>query len=437
MKSRFYLLALLSVLLVACRDRNAENLKRLAPKDSADLIIVGISPGYTEAQGERFLRSFGKLLGRAKLGSNIMIFDALNCQRVTEFSIPADNPNLASERARGDAFAQQILDLRRFILGQADSSGHVAAIHVPRFLETVSQIASRTEGKTSVLIVGSALHQDSTGHWTFEDLSHPSDGVLLASPLENVFGTVGRESFLTGIDLHFVCWDEWETDAYRLAVHRFWHLYCQRQQEENPVGLLTFTSDLDEGIRRLLEPDVVPLWEFEIDEKSTSREMVPIPSQLPQVPDEPASLEEEAEHEADESVPPEGLARVGLRWKDEIDLDLYVETPGGKQLFYDRRKCDEAYFYKDERNAPKDSRGFEYVHFPQPVDPRTVKVWVNFYRGETSTSPEAELLFEFHGKWYKDTVTIESRGGNRGQDRQSDRSGSHWFGPINLKLPGS
>ncbi len=437
MKSHFYILIFICVLLSSCGDRNAEALKRLAPTDSADLIIVGISPGLTEGQGERFLRSVGELLGRAKLGSDIIIIDALSCRRVVEFSIPDDNDNMAQEKARSETFAPRILELRRFIMGEADSSGHVASLHVPRFLEMVSQIASRSGEKTSVLMVGSALHQDADDNWTFKDLSYPSDGVFLASPLENLFGTVGREDFLSGIDLHFIYLDEWRSDAYRVAVHRFWHLYCQRQQKDNPVGLLTFSSDLDEGIRRLLQPNLTPLWDFEIDDKSTSREMVRIPSQLPKVPEMPMTLEDKPEQEGEQPLPLEGLSRVGLRWKDQVDLDLYVETPGGEQLFYDRRRCDEAYFYKDDRNSPKGSRGFEYVNFFNPVDPREARVWVNFYRGEASTSPVAELLFEFHGKWYVVPVTVESRQGNRGQDRRSDRSGPHWVGPINLKLPGS
>lgn len=436
MKSKIQTLILCLFLLSSCGDREAENLSRLAHEDSADLIIVGISPGLSEAQGERFLLSFVSLLSRVKLGSNTIVIDALNCERIAEFSIPADNPKMASEKARADVFSQGVLKLRRFITGQADSSEHIASLHVPRFLEMVSQIASRTEGKTSVLLVGSALHQDPGDHWTFKDLSYPSDGVLSASPLENLFGTVGKENFLTGIEIHFICQDEWESDAYRIAVHRFWHLYCQQQQEES-VGLITFSSDLDEGIKRLLEPGLKPLWQFEIDEKLTSREMVRIPSQLPDVPRNPLSLEEEPEKENDKPLPPEGLSRVGLRWDREIDLDLYVQTPGGDQLYFDHRKSDDAYFYKDERNAPKDSRGFEYVSFAELVDPRKTKVWVNFYRGSAAVSPKSELLFEFHGKWYAVPVIIESREGNRGRDRQSDRSGPHWSGPINLKIPGS
>ena len=300
-----------------------------------------------------------------------------------------------------------------------------------------TEIASSRDGKTSVLMIGSALHHDAEGIWSFQDLRIPGDGTLKASPLKSPFGTVGKEKFLSNMELHFVHLNDWESEPYRFAVRRFWHLFCKLQQEA-PVGLLTFTSDLKQGVARLLTPDLKPLWVFEIDEKAKALEMVPISPQISEVPEKilpvlDASKSTESKRNGSQS--PAGLTRLGLRWKANIDLDLYVRTPSGQELFFDRRTCTDAFFYKDDSQAPADSRGFEHVVFASPVDPTELQIWVNHYLGELKGAPSAELVFEFHGQWYSKALSLDSTSGNRGINRDSKRSAPHWMGPIKISLP--
>ena len=49
----------------------------------------------------------------------------------------------------------------------------------------------------------------------------------------------------------------------------------------------------------------------------------------------------------------EGPLKIGIRWKQNIDLDLYAAPrPGAETLFFQHPRSPEGYYFKDHRSSP-------------------------------------------------------------------------------------
>ncbi len=117
------------------------------------------------------------------------------------------------------------------------------------------------------------------------------------------------------------------------------------------------------------------------------------------------------------STPPSrmtGPMKIGIRWKEDIDLDLYA-TPrkDAETLFFEHTKSPEGYYFKDHRSSP--GREYEYIEFESPVDIREVKSFVNFYGGSSPGGPRGEVRIEFLNHIYSGSFAIESPDGNQGR----------------------
>src|SRR5262249_40799284 len=119
--------------------------------------------------------------------------------------------------------------------------------------------------------------------------------------------------------------------------------------------------------------------------------------------------------------PPEtmvGALKIGIRWKSNIDLDLYA-TPrhGSETLFFQHPRSPEGYYYKDHRSSP--GREYEFIEFESPVDIREVEAFVNFYKGSCPEGPRGEVRIEYEGRIYGALFSIQSSEGNRGRAGKS------------------
>ena len=88
----------------------------------------------------------------------------------------------------------------------------------------------------------------------------------------------------------------------------------------------------------------------------------------------------------------QGHVRIGIKWPGKLDLDLHVTPrPGAKELYYNLTKTPEGTLEKDW-SSPKGTMGYETVELRGPVDLRTLKIALNFYRGEKAPGgPNATL----------------------------------------------
>jgi hypothetical protein len=118
-----------------------------------------------------------------------------------------------------------------------------------------------------------------------------------------------------------------------------------------------------------------------------------------------------------------GPMKIGIRWKGDIDLDLYSSaTPDSETLFFEHTRAPEGYYFKDHRSSP--DREYEFIEFESPVDVYRVQSDINFYKGEAPNGPDGEIRIEFEGRIYSSHFAIEAPHGNKG--RTGSSQGRYW-----------
>jgi hypothetical protein len=109
-----------------------------------------------------------------------------------------------------------------------------------------------------------------------------------------------------------------------------------------------------------------------------------------------------------------GKMKIGIRWKNSIDLDLYAApVHGAETLYFEHPRSPEGYYYKDHRSSP--GREYEFVEFDTPVDARKIEASVNFYEGSSPGGTGGEVRIEFDGRIYSAPFSIRASTGNRGR----------------------
>jgi hypothetical protein len=119
-----------------------------------------------------------------------------------------------------------------------------------------------------------------------------------------------------------------------------------------------------------------------------------------------------------------GPMKIGIRWRNNIDLDLYATPRNGAQtLYFERSRSPEGYYYKDHRSSP--GREYEFIEFETPVDVRQVEAHINFYGGSAPGGARGEARVEFDGRIYSAPFSIPASRGNRG--RSGHQQQDFWF----------
>ena len=125
-------------------------------------------------------------------------------------------------------------------------------------------------------------------------------------------------------------------------------------------------------------------------------------------------------------VPPSvqvGPMKIGIRWKEKVDLDLYATPrPAAETLYFEHVRSPEGYYYKDHRSSP--GREYEFIEFESPVDIREVEAFVNFYKGDWPGGAHGEVRIEFDGRIYGAPFSIPAERGNLG--RAGRAQGEFW-----------
>jgi hypothetical protein len=240
----------------------------------------------------------------------------------------------------------------------------------------------------------------------------PSDGHLRASREQSVFGFDPGEGSSPGF---LVCWayfgDPWVSDLHREKVERFWALYLERRGGR----LASFSADLPTALDAFNSPAPGP--------NAASRGWAPDPLQArPEMLRVSRRvnlvdwLSGDALPETNPPPPSRLVAplKIGIRWKENIDLDLYAAPRrDAETLFFQHPRSPEGYYSKDHRSSP--GREYEFIEFESPVDARNVRAFVNFYRGSCPDGPRGEVRIEFLNRIYSGAFAIASPEGNQGR----------------------
>jgi hypothetical protein len=408
---RYYLLSLL----LAFGLEAAEPPYQATPPQ---LFVIGISPYLDKSVKDEVYRGIVRLLVEdLPLNSTVAIYDAFELHSITRVTLPEARA-FRSSKTRANQFAPAIHEVMLFLAKEHPKPktprlNFDAAIRLPQFCDFLADNLREVNGPMRLLLLGSPLYQDAKEPgFSMVEGFFPSDGHLRASREQTVFGFNDDTNSLPALLVYWGYFgDPWISDLHKEKINRFWSLYLKRRGAQ----LITFSSDLSTSLAGFgqdansARPSAKG---WVLDPEQTKIEMLRIGRNvevadwltrdaLPMVATGPPSILV-------------GPMKIGIRWKDNIDLDLYAAPRrGAETLFFQHTRSPEGYYYKDHRSSP--GREYEFIEFESPVDAREVEASVNFYKGWLDEGPRGEVRVEFDGKIYSATFSIRSTEGNRGR----------------------
>jgi len=383
--------------------------------------VIGISPFLENSAKDEIYRGIVRLLVEGlPLNSTVTICDAFNLKTITQVTLPNARA-FNSPKTRANQFAEPIRELKLFLAREHARPTNAnlsfrGSIQVPQFLDFLGETLSSTNPSPAVLLVGSPLYEDAKepGFSMIEGY-FPSDGHLRASRERSIFGLSGDPGF--PLMVHWLYQgDPWLNDLHREKVTRFWSLYLERRGGQ----LAGFSTDLPTVLQNFREPAAAPRMakHWKLDPDQTKVEMLRVGRTV-----EVADWLTRDLAAGGAQRPPSvmvGPMKIGIRWKHNIDLDLYA-TPReeAETLFFQHTHSPEGYYYKDHRHSP--GREFEFIEFETPVDVREVEASVNFYKGECPGGAHGEVRIEFDGRIYAAPFFVPASEGNLGRTGRSQQ----------------
>jgi hypothetical protein len=398
----------------------------------ARTFVVGVSPFLDKGVKDDIYRSLVRLLVQdLPLNSSVEFYDAFFLKTIARVEIP-EAVAFRSPKTRANQFASAIRDLKQFLAQEHarpmdKKLKFEAAVRLPQLCDFLLENLPQSNQPWTLLLIGSPLYQDQKEPgFSMVDGYFPSDGHLHSSRDKSVFGLADARKAPRGFAAHWVYFgDPWSSDLYHEKVTRFWTLYFEGRGGE----LRTFCGDLPTAIDHFRHdsaaPDAGQHWA--LDPQQTKIEMLRIGREV----DVTDWIERDSIPEVAQG-PPTGLLgpmKIGIRWKDNIDLDLYATArPGAETLFFQHPRAPEGLYYKDHRSSP--GREYEFIEFDTPVDARQVEAFVNFYKGQCPAGPRGEVRIEFENRIYAAPFSISSAAGNRGRTGPSQQD---WWTKIPIQ----
>src|SRR6266850_1576586 len=402
---------------------SAEDQKASSPPQP---FVIGISPFLDKAVKDDVYRSIVRLLVEdLPLNSTLAIYDAFELKTITHVSLPNARV-FNSPKTRANQFAAAIRDLKQFLVQEhaRPTSSHLkfeGAIRLPQFLDFLAENLPLANGQSqpAVLLIGSPLYQDAKEPgFSMVDGYFPSDGHLQVTREKSVYGLTGNAEAIPPLMAHWVYFgDPWVSDLHKEKVTRFWTLYLERRGTQ----MAAFTSDLPTALQsfRQAPPSArASTKHWAIDTAQNKIEMLRVGRSV----ENTDWLTRDTLPDAAQAPPSTmvGPMKIGIRWKANIDVDLYA-TPhaGAETLFFQHLRSPEGYYYKDHRSSP--GKEYEFIEFESPVDIREVEAFVNFYKGRCPGGPHGEVRIEFDGRIYGAPFEIPAEEGNLGRTDRSQR----------------
>ncbi len=408
----------------------AESTETNAPESR---YVVGLSPFLPkEVKDDVYRRIVGFALEDLPLGSSLSLYDAYRLQTITRIAIP-ENRAFRSGKTRANQFKDQIQKLRQFLADETVPSKTNGmdlsqAIRLPQFMDFVSANLKSETAPLRGVILGSPLYLDpKEPGFSMVDGYFPSDGHLKVGKDRSVFGLKERTSNLDQIRVYWGFFgDPWVSDVHREKVGRFWSLFLNGQGGQ----LAAFHGDLPTLFEAALERTPVndERNPFRLDPGQSKVEMLRIRREThPEDWITQDQVPNAARRPPSERI---GPLKIGIRWRGDLDLDLYA-TPrtGAETLYFERKRSADGFYFKDHRTSP--DREYEYIEFERPVDVWQLDARVNFYKGQAPDGAEGEVRIEFGGQVYSGRFSLRASHGNEG--RTGPNQGDFW---ARLDIPG-
>ena len=387
---------------------------------TAGTVVVGVSPFLDSTVKDAVFRGLVRLIVEdLPLGSRLEVFDAFNLKSISRVSIPHAKV-FNSPKTRANQFASSIGEIKRFLALENPKpnglgSNYSGAIRLPQFCDFMAQVQPPHDGplKIPLLLIGSPLYQDpKESGFSMVDGYFPSDGHLRASREQSVFGFDASDASSQELQVYWTYFgDPWMSELHREKVTRFWALYLERRGGR----LASFSPDLATAIVAFSSQAPgrsAASNGWVVDSLQKRPEMLRASRSVDLVD----WLTSDALPETSPPPPSRmvGSLKIGIRWKDNIDLDLYASPRrDAETLFFQHPRSPEGSYFKDQRSSP--GRDYEFIEFDAPVDVRKVRSYVNFYSGSRPGGPRGEVRIEFLNRIYSGSFAIASPEGNQGR----------------------
>lgn len=390
-----------------------------APETRHVRYVVGVSPFLADENKDEVFRHLVRLLLEdMPLDSSLWLYDAYHVRTIAQAAVPGSRA-FRSDKTRANQFQQPLRQMRQFLAAKhprpaVDGLDFNQAIAVPQFLDFVADNLTGPDHDLVLILLGSPLHQDEKEPaFSMTDGYFPSDAHLTAPRERTIYGRRDQERALEGIAVHFGWFgDPWQNALHKEKLTRFWSLYLQ-QQGAVPA---TFTADLPtvfNAVRSGAKSPGPAGPRHELDPAQTKLEMLRLTRDV--AVDDWITRDLPANHRQPPPSVTTGPMKIGIRWRGDLDLDLYSRpTAVGETLYFEHARSPAGYYFKDHRSSPE--REYEFIEFPTPVDVRQVEASVNFYEGEVPGGAEGEVRVEFDGRIYTGRFTIPAGRGNRGRE---------------------
>lgn len=111
-----------------------------------------------------------------------------------------------------------------------------------------------------------------------------------------------------------------------------------------------------------------------------------------------------------------GDVQIGIRWDCvNCDLDLYAcPHPQAEVIYFGAMETQAGRLFKDYRQSPSISNGFETVSFHAPIDLDKLDLAVNFYGGAATSRVNGEIRIAIGAKTWARRFTFDVASGNGG-----------------------
>jgi hypothetical protein len=327
--------------------------------NGANVYTVGMSPFLDLSVKDAVYRGLVKLIVEdLPLNSSLEVYDAYNLRSITRLIIPKAKVFI-SPKTRANQFAVSIGEIKKFLAQEnvkpnAPKPGFDGAVRLPQFCDFLAQDHPPHDENTNLplLLIGNPLYQDAREpDFSMVDGYFPSDGHLLANREQSVFGFNSGDGLSQGRIVYWAYFgDPWVSELHREKVTRFWALYAERRGGR----LASFSADLSTAMSAFSSqaPGRSAASNGWIaDQTQTKPEMLRVSRNIKLVD----WLTGDALLETTPPPPSKmvGQLKIGIRWKENIDLDLYA-TPrrDGETLFFQHPRSPEGYYFKDHRSSP-------------------------------------------------------------------------------------
>src|SRR5207249_4765046 len=183
-------------------------------------------------------------------------YDAFGLKTITQVALP-EAQVFKSSKTRANQFGPAIRDLKQFLATEhrRPTNSHLhfeGAMRLPQFLDFLADNLRLTNGRISVLLIGSPLYQDAKEPaFSMVDGYFPSDGHLQVSREKSVYGFSSDGTVDPPLILRWIYFgDPWVSDLHKEKITRFWTLYLERRG----VQLAAFTGDLPIALQSFRQP---------------------------------------------------------------------------------------------------------------------------------------------------------------------------------------